>query len=105
MNSTAITTRKPETAPIMHEPRASTTSQPAVTATRPARDPLSDIETSGLPFFIHVNIIVTQVATAGAQVVVRKIDESCSPLVAAAPLNPYQPNQSMNTPRAPKVKL
>ena len=60
----------------MHEPRASTTSQPAVIATRPAREALRLIETSGLPFLIQVKIIVTQVATAGAQVVVKKIDAS-----------------------------
>jgi len=88
----------------MQEPSASTTSQPAVTATRPASEALSDIETSGLPFLIQVKIIVTQVAIAGAQVVVTNIEASCGPLFAAAPLKPYQPNQRMNTPSAPRVK-
>ena len=73
---TTTTTRIPETAPIRQEPRASTTSHPAVTATRPASEALSDIETSGLPFLIQVKIIVTQVAIAGAHVVVKKIEAS-----------------------------
>ena len=34
-------------------------------------------------------------------VVVAKICESCKVSVAAAPLNPYQPNQRINTPKAP----
>ena len=83
-------------------PIASYESQPAVTPTRPASDALRHIETSGLPFLIHVNIIVTQVATEGAMVVVRKMAASSLAVVAAAPLNPYQPSQRMNTPRAPR---
>ena len=66
---------------------------------------LRHIETSGLPYFIHVNIIHTTVATAGAIVVVRKIDPKSSSEVAAAPLNPYQPNQRINTPSAPSGRL
>ena len=54
---------------------------------------------------IHVKVIVTTVATAGAIVVVRKIDPSVGRSVAAAPLNPYQPNQRMNTPSAPSGRL
>ena len=73
INSTATTTRIPATAPIIVAPIASTSAQGAVIATRPASDALSDIETSGLPFFTHVNIIVTTVATAGEIVVVRNI--------------------------------
>lgn len=34
-------------------------------------------------------------------VVVAKICESCKVSVAAAPLNPYQPNHNINTPSAP----
>ena len=49
----------------------------------------------------HVNIIHETVASAGAIVVVRKIEPNCSTDVAAAPLNPYQPNHRMNTPSAP----
>ena len=48
-----------------------------------------------------VKIIVVQVATEGAIVVVRKIAESSEGVVAAAPLKPYQPSQRMNTPSAP----
>ena len=86
---------------MMKEPMTSTFAHPAVTATRPARDPFKDMETSGLPFLIHVKIIALTVATAGATVVVAKICDNCIVSVAAAPLNPYQPNQRMNTPRAP----
>ena len=45
--------------------------------------------------------MVAQVATAGAMVVVRKIELSSDGVVAAAPLKPYQPSQRMNTPSAP----
>ena len=72
-------------------------------ATRPARDAFKHIETSGLPYLIHVKIIHTTVATAGATVVVRKIEPSVFKSVAAAPLNPYHPNQSMKQPSAPSV--
>ena len=49
----------------------------------------------------HVKIIHTTVATAGAIVVAIKIEASCDPVVAAAPLNPYHPNQRMKHPSAP----
>ena len=48
-----------------------------------------------------MNIIHVTVATAGAIVVVRKIEPKSSIVVAAAPLNPYQPNHRINTPSAP----
>ena len=63
----------PEISPIIIAPKASTLAQPAVIATRPAREPLRVIETSGLPFLTHVKIIVEQVATPAARVVVPKI--------------------------------
>ena len=72
-NSTATTTRIPETIPMIAEPIASTSAQPAVTATRPASEALRHIETSGLPFLIQVKSIHVTVATAGAIVVVRRI--------------------------------
>ena len=71
--------------------------------TIPASDALRHIETSGLPFLIHVNIIVTHVATEGAIVVVRNTEASSDADVAAAPLNPYQPSHRINTPSAPRV--
>ena len=74
-------------------------------ATRPASDALRHIETSGLPYFTHVTIIATSVATDGAMVVVTNIEASSSIVVAAAPLKPYQPSQSMNTPRHPMGRL
>ena len=86
-------------------PKASVTSQGAVIATNPASEAFKHMETSGLPYLIHVKIIQTTVATAGAIVVVRKIEPSCSIEVAAAPLNPYQPSQRMNTPKAPSAML
>ena len=50
-----------------------------------------------------VATIVVQVATAGAIVVVTKIEASDSPSQAAAPLKPYQPNHRMKQPSAPSV--
>ena len=70
-------------------------------ATKPAREAFKHIETSGLPYLIQVKIIHTTVAIAGEIVVVRKIDPKSLNDVAAAPLNPYQPNHRMNTPSAP----
>ena len=46
--------------------------------------------------------MVVQVATDGAMVVVRKIEDNSEGEVAAAPLNPYQPSHRIKTPRAPK---
>ena len=46
-------------------------------------------------------ILKVIIAVAGAIVVVIKIDASCGPVVAAAPLNPYHPNQRMKHPSAP----
>ena len=59
--------------------------------------------TSGFLFFIQVYIIAAQVATAGATVVLTKITASDSIVFAAAPLKPYQPNQRMKQPIAPRV--
>ena len=87
--------------PIIVAPNASVTSQGAVMPTRPASEAFKHIETSGLPYLTHVNIIHVTVATAGATVVVRKIEPKSSIVVAAAPLNPYQPNHRINTPSAP----
>ena len=92
----------PETAPIIAAPIASTFAQPAVTPTSPAREAFRHIETSGLPFFIHVYIIQETVATAGAIVVVPRICASSGIDFAAAPLKPYQQNQRMKHPRAPR---
>ena len=87
----------------MLAPKASKASHPAVIPTRPAREALRHIETSGLPFLIQVYNKVVQVATAGAIVVVTKMEAREFPSQAAAPLKPYQPNHRMKHPRAPKV--
>ena len=97
-------TSRPETIPTMIAPVASMTSQPAVIPTRPAREAFKHMETSGLPYFSQVKTMQTKVAIAGAMVVVTKIEPSCSTEVAAAPLNPYQPNQRMKQPKAPIVR-
>ena len=89
----------------MIAPVASVTSQPAVIATRPASDAFKHIETSGFPYLTHVNTIHTNVAIEGAIVVVTNTDANCSTDVQAAPLNPYQPSQRINTPKAPITKL
>ena len=73
---TPNTTRSPATAPITTAPNASVTSQGAVIATRPASEALRHIETSGLPYLTHVNIIHTTVAIEGAIVVVTNTDAS-----------------------------
>ena len=86
-------------------PKQSVTSHGAVMATRPAREALRQIETSGLPYLIQVKIIHTTVATEGATVVVRNTEPSCSIEVQAAPLKPYQPNQRMKQPRQPIAML
>ncbi len=74
-------------------------------ATRPAREAFKHIETSGLPYFTQVRIMVTTVAMAGAMVVVTKMEPSSSTEVAAAPLKPYQPSHRMKTPSAPIGRL
>ena len=86
-------------------PKQSVTSQGAVIATRPAREAFRHMDTSGLPYLIQVKIMQTTVAVAGATVVVRKIEPSCSTEVAAAPLNPYQPSQRIKHPRQPRGRL
>ena len=101
--STTTSTKIPATAPITKAPIVSTEAQPAVIATKPASDAFKHIPTSGFPSLIQVNIIHTTVAVAGAIVVFIKIDARLSVFVAAAPLNPYHPNQRMKHPRAPSV--
>ena len=44
----------PSMIPMIAADVGETVSQPAVIATRPARDPFKDMETSGFPFLIHV---------------------------------------------------
>ena len=63
------------------------------------------METSGFPYFTHVNIIHAVVAIAGAIVVVAMIFAISSTLVAAAPLKPYQANHKIKHPSAPIVIL
>ena len=101
-NSTTKTTKKPLTKPTTVEPIASKAAHPAVTPTKPAKQALMHIETSGFLFLIQVKIIVVTVATAGAIVVFKKMVANSLADVAAAPLKPYQPNHKMKAPRAPK---
>ena len=110
INSIPNTTTKPEMIPMIAADVGETVSQPAVIATRPARDPFSDIETSGFLYLTHVMIRTVTVATAAARLVVTKIlpavtIASPSMLTVDAPLNPNQQNQRMNTPKAPMVRL
>ena len=79
-------------------PTASTFAHPAVIPTRPAKEAFRHMETSGAPFLIHVNIIQTKVATAGAIVVVPRICANCVGSDAAAPLNPYHANHKIKHP-------
>ena len=73
-NHTPNTTRSPATTPIIIEPVASTTSQGAVIATKPASEAFKHMDTSGFPYLTHVKIIHTTVATAGAIVVAMKME-------------------------------
>lgn len=100
----ASTTSTPDTAPMTAAPRASTVAQVAVMATRPARDALRHMDTSGFPLRAQVKIMHITVATAGAMVVLPRICAIWVTSAAAAPLKPYQPNHRMNTPRAPRVR-
>ena len=65
------------------EPNASVTSHGAVMATSPAREAFRHIETSGFPYLTQVKIMQVTVATAGAIVVVTKMEPNCSREVAA----------------------
>ena len=83
-----------------------TTSHPAVIATRPAKEPLNVMETSGFPYLIHVVARATKVAAAAARFVVIAM----SPRFVAAPvvepqLNPNQQNHRMKTPNTPSGRL
>ena len=99
----------PATAPIIAAPIGLTASHPAVIATNPAREPFKDIDTSGLPYFIHVNAIVTQVAIAAAKFVFTNTFPAramLSPSIETveAPLKPNQQNHKIKHPNAPNVK-
>ena len=99
MNSIPNTTINAAIRPMKNAPVAETLLQPAVTATSPAKDPLSVIDTSGFLYFIQVIIITPTVDVAAAIVVVVNIFAALFTEVAAAPLNPYHANQRINTPK------
>ena len=84
-------------------PTTSTEAQGAVIPTSPAREAFRHMDTSGFPLRIQVNTMQDTVATAGAMVVVPRIWAICVTSDAAAPLKPYQQNQRIKQPRAPKV--
>ena len=92
-------------------PTGVTMSQPAVMPTRPAKAPLSVMETSGFLYLIQVMVMAPMAATAAERFVLTKILEAetrvSSPVMETvdAPLKPNQANQRMNTPRAAKVML
>ena len=56
VNQTPNTTKNPATRPITAAPKQSVTSQGAVIATRPASEALRHIDTSGLPYLIHLKM-------------------------------------------------
>lgn len=94
-----------------------TTSQGAVIPTRPARIPFKVIETSGFLYHAHVKNIAAQAAAHAERFVVMNTFAAnrygCESAAAVgsinasvdAGLNPNQPNQRMNTPRAPARML
>ncbi len=61
----------PAMMPIAAAPNGLTASQPAVIATRPAKEPFKVMETSGFLYLIHVVIIVATVAVAAARLVLK----------------------------------
>ena len=115
------TTAIPAIIPSIAAPYISIQSVLAVTITSPASVPLSDIETSGFLYLIHVNIIATIVATAAQRFVVEKTEPARAPIVISPtppaatvvpsiatvepPLKPNQQNQRINTPSAAIVRL
>ena len=115
------TTAIPAITPSMAAPNISIQSVPAVTITRPASEPLRDIDTSGFLYLIHVYIIATIVATAAQRFVVENTEPARAPIVISVtpsaavvvpsiatvepPLKPNQQNHRINTPRAAIVRL
>ena len=110
-NSTEKTTANPQTIPMIAAPNGLTASHPAVIPTRPARDALNVMETSGFPYFTQVKIMVVSVASAAARFVLKNtrpaltISSSLSMPTVEAPLNPNQQNHRINTPRAAMDRL
>ncbi len=110
-NSTENTTTTPLIIPMMAAPVGETASHPAVMATKPARAPLSVMETSGFLYLSQVKTMVAVAAKAAARFVVTMmvaVDTMASSAVSERedpPLKPNQQNQRMNTPSAPRVKL
>ena len=111
MNSMPKTTTKAAIRPMKNAPTGVTASHPAVMATRPAREPLRVMDTSGFLYRIQVIIITAVVAVAAARLVVTKISAAeriaSSPVMETVeqPLKPNQQNHRMKTPRAPRGRL
>ena len=79
-----------------------TFAQPAVIPTKPAKAPFKVMPTFGLPEIIDVYIAVIEPAEADKVVVTAIAARSTSTAAKADPtLNPYHPNQRINTPSAP----
>ena len=99
----------PAKIPITAAPATVTVAQPAVIATSPPRVPLSVMEMSGFLYFIHVTIMAAIVEHAAAMFVVTNtrlaVSSSPSRPSVDAGLKPNHPNQRINTPSAPSVRL
>ena len=96
------TTNTPDTKPIRTAPKLFTFAQPAVIPTKPAKAPFKVMPTFGLPEIIDVYIAVIEPAEADKVVVTAIAARSTSTAAKADPtLNPYHPNQRINTPSAP----
>ncbi len=90
---------------MMMAPNASVTSQGAVIATRPASEAFRHIDTSGLPYLKPCKYHTYNRCDCRCDRCCHKDRCKLWTCVAAAPLNPYHPNQRMKHPSAPITML
>ncbi len=99
-------TIRPATRPTTTDQPVAMRSGAAVMPTKPPRAPLSVMPGSGRPSFLDHAVNMAPMAPAAADSVVVTATEAKSAPTAASvepALNPYQPNQRMNTPSAPSM--
>ena len=100
-NNTANTTRTPEIRPIIKDEPTLTNAHGAVIATKPAKEPFTIMDKSGLPNTSHAVMVELRIAAAAAVLVVTAMCAIAlpSPTAIVEPgLNPNQPNHSTSAP-------
>src|SRR5262245_50076866 len=92
---------------MMREAFTVTKAQGAVIATRPARQPLTDIPRSGLPSHIQFSAVAESKAVNAAVFVVMKMCAIAfgSAAIVEPGLNPNQPSHRTKQPMTPEVML